>query len=185
MYILGAMTLPFFWAFYTHHTYPAYRFLSQTISELGHESSPIRWQIAWGYFFPVAILIAAQLLTLLTNDSLPRLLIVCLAMTPLAYLIAILFPCDQGAPLIGSFKNSVHMLFGFFEYAGAIAAMIWLAYLADNAASHLLFASLTMVLVAGLALLTWPAASRIKGLIQRIMELSIFVSILLLASRAD
>ncbi|MBD9358367.1 hypothetical protein [Methylomonas albis] len=36
----------------------------------------------------------------------------------MAYVFGAVFPCDPGSPLIGSWRQQIHNLFGTFEYLG-------------------------------------------------------------------
>jgi hypothetical protein len=179
--ILIAIGVALFWAGYSHFFYPAYQPLSQTISELGQPKSPIGRQVAWGYFLPVSILLFTELIFVWQTGAFPVWVLAFLALTPLSYLVAAVFPCDEGAPLRGSFKNNVHMISGIAEYLGAMLGLSSAALLLPAGSVSFFLAAASLTVTAGLIGLVIPLLNRFKGAIQRVMELSIFLGLFVIS----
>lgn len=177
MLILIAIAVALFWAGYSRYAYPSYQPLSQTISELGQTNSPISQQITWGYFLPVAILVFTQLILAWQSGPFPGWVLALLALTPLSYLVAAFFPCDEGAPLRGSFSNNVHMISGVAEYLGAVVGLAGAALSMPASTSTFVLAFASAMVATGLLSFVIPLFEKFKGGIQRVMELCIFLGL--------
>ncbi|PZR39416.1 MAG: hypothetical protein DI538_06970 [Azospira oryzae] len=148
-----------------------YSHLRHTISELGESGSPYEKPVSFGLFFIVgAILILVSLLND-TNETLHGLSL-CVGA---GYLVAAIFPCDEGSPLEGSWKQQIHNLGGFVEYAGS-------AYFLAQSAE--VFSFVSTKLIAGIIVLctlfiSIPSFS-FRGLVQRVAEALLFLSLIAL-----
>jgi hypothetical protein len=102
----------------------------------------------------------------------------CFACVGAAYLAAAAFPCDPGCPREGSLAQSVHNVFGFFEYAGAL---IGLALLSSVFRSSPVWRPLApqclacaLALGVGFGAMLLPALEPLRGASQRLAEIAIF-----------
>jgi hypothetical protein len=101
----------------------------------------------------------------------------CLGLVGVAYVASAIFPCDPGCPTAGSLSQSIHNLFGFLEYLGAIAGLLLLraAFRGDATWRPLERASGVCAALVALgfgAMLLAPLA--VRGVSQRIAEAAIF-----------
>ncbi len=149
-----------------------YTWQRHTISELGVAGSPWQRGVAWGAFFPIAVLLFVHLGNAFWIDQISWVVWGCLNVIPLAYLGAALFPCDPGAPLLGSGRNRLHMGFAGLEYL--IGPMgLFLLIGADSVIAFLLL----IVIWGGSALMVMPGFQAWRGLIQRIVEYTLLGSV--------
>jgi hypothetical protein len=83
------------------------------------------------------------------------------------YLVSALFPCDRGAPALGSLRQCVHTSGAAVEYAGGSLALLSLS---QSMGEPLGIAGC----IVALAMLALLFQSPIRGLIQRIAESCLF-----------
>jgi len=164
-----------------------YSHVRHTISELGETGSPVGRRVSLGVFLPTGAVLfgVAYLLSTWPAPEELRLgsssLALCIGV---GYAGAALFPCDPGSPLEGSWRQQVHNLAGAVEYVGGAASLAVAGrFLQEHAGSFGLSAIIIflagVVLVGGIALsirMLFPW----RGMIQRIAELVLFASLLLL-----
>ena len=150
-----------------------------TLSELGSMGSPYKNAVANVYFLPLALANITFLLTAyflfadLFNNFLPLIL---MSFVSVGYLVAAVFPSDQGSPMKGSVRNQIHNLGGFFEYIGSGLGLILLGlspFLWSGGWGVYLAISGGVILVM-LILLIFPFFQLKRGLIQRVAEYSYF-----------
>lgn len=145
-----------------------YHHLKHTISELGETGSGWEKQVGFGVFLPVGIGLLIIAFTFWDHEIV-RGLSVCLAV---GYLVAAFFPCDKGSPTGGSWKQQVHNLGGFIEYAGAVFFLIK----AGGYGLAIFGISLKIVgyVVLVCVIITSVPGNPVRGLAQRLAELLLF-----------
>lgn len=150
---------------------PGYRALRHTISELAEDGAPrARW-VSFAVFLPVGLVAwAIGFASYAKGDTLAAAFALSLGT---GYVTAALFPCDPGAPLRGSLKNTVHMAGASIQYLGATAALLF--------APQPLF----ILAGAGVALLSLsmslPWFVPVRGLLQRVTEGILWLCVVYLA----
>ncbi len=160
---------------------PAYSHVGQFISELGARGAAHPSLVAAAGFAQIGALVLAFLA--FASGLLPRsrrktMGVACLAAVGVAYLVSAVFPCDAGCPASGSTSQSIHNLFGFFEYAGALSGLL-LVGSALRVSPPWRPLALACMLAAGLvgagflAMLV-PELGAVRGLSQRLAEAAIF-----------
>lgn len=164
---------------------PGYSHVRQTISELGEAGSRDEKKAAIFAFEPAGhalwLFVAALAFAVPELAEGPGLWL--FAMLGAGYVGAAVFPCDPGAPLIGSWRNNLHNIVAAMGYLGAIAGMIELGRVMEDVAELRSIAELSQwmgqVSVFGLFLLSFETP--VRGLIQRLLE-GIFYGWILLVS---
>ncbi|MEM1436230.1 MAG: DUF998 domain-containing protein [Pseudomonadota bacterium] len=146
----------------------AYSHARHTISELAEAGSEYSGKVSYGVFLPVACALAVAALLAAPFSSPVAALALSLA---LGYGSAALFPCDPGSPAIGSFRQGVHNLGGAAQYLGGALSLLLIA----EALGWVFRAA--GLLVAGAALLL-SFEGPVRGLIQRVAELCLFLGLL-------
>jgi hypothetical protein len=158
---------------------PGYSHVRDTISELGETGSPVGAQVSYVGFVSIAILlwlflfVAARAAPSGSTEAFWW-----LSLVGAGYFGGAIFRCDPGAPLMGSWQNTFHMVFGVAEYVGAAVAFSMLK-LDDYWAplSNVLEYAGGVVLVC-LFGISFPHA--LRGFIQRVAETIIFGGVVLM-----
>ncbi|MBD9359181.1 DUF998 domain-containing protein [Methylomonas fluvii] len=167
-------------------TLPNYDAVRQTISELSAFGTPLAHQINYGLFLPVGLMqclaLACQYRMLKQNPTLRRGLLA-FSWVGTAYVFCALFPCDPGSPLMGSWRQQIHNLFGALEYLGGGYGLLLFGRIPGSRIAIPLKISGVLVLT-GLAFMTLPILASHRGLIQRLTE-SLLFGWLALASAAQ
>jgi hypothetical protein len=145
-----------------------YDHLKHTISELGETGSAWEKQVSFGLFLPAGIGLLVIALTHWDHEV-ARGLSACLAF---GYLVAAFFPCDKGSPSSGSWKQQVHNLGGFIEYAGAIFFLIKGGEY-DLGIFGIDFKVIGYIVIVCVIITSIPG-NPVRGLAQRIAELLLF-----------
>lgn len=145
---------------------PGYSAVRQTISEIGETGSRDRRAVALALFLPVGLVLL--LVAALLRDASTPASMLALAIA-IGYLGAAAFPCDEGSPLSGTWRQSLHNLAGGVEYIGGGFALLTLAQ--DFGAPFSVAGFI--VLGAAIALSVLPSTS-VRGAIQRVAELCLF-----------
>jgi hypothetical protein len=96
----------------------------------------------------------------------------------IGYVTAALFPCDPGAPLLGSFRQLLHSAGAGVEYVGGAWALLLLA---EGGGPTFLAASATVAL--GALAISSPALGAWRGALQRVVELTLFAALVLALAR--
>ncbi|MFT3680817.1 MAG: DUF998 domain-containing protein [Ferruginibacter sp.] len=149
-----------------------YNHIKHTISELGETGSSYEKTVSYGLFLPTGILLCIAGLLSKHNANTAGLALVLAA----GYIIAAFFPCDPGSPSSGSWKQQVHNIGGFIEYAGSIYFIMKMAN--DDAALWFIpYKTIGILLVAGIVLISIPN-NPVRGLVQRVMETLLFSCLL-------
>lgn len=159
---------------------PDYSHISHTISELGESGTPMAGIVSFGLFLSTGLLVWLAIYLaypLYSSERLTSTGLLAFASLGLGYVIAAFFPCDPGSPLIGSWRQQVHNLFGLVEYLGTGVGFMAIGFSHVRAnsttAGMALIVSGSAVLV-GLVLLSIPSLFGVRGLVQRLAELIIF-----------
>lgn len=157
-------------------TRPDYSHVRDTISQLGESGARLGGPTSYAVFLPVGAALAVLAYLALAIDRDVALLAVCMAA---GYLGAALFRCDPGAPSRGSWRQHVHNAFGRVQYLGGAYALYRLAIQAGP-----LTAAPVVVVVLVSAVTLVPGQWRARGLLQRIAELTLFISLSLALRRS-
>lgn len=171
MFALLVAVLPVVWfarrrAGYSH--------VRQTISELGEAGARDEKRIAIFAFAPAGhaiwLFVAALAFSVPQLADGPGLWL--FALLGLSYVAAAMFPCDPGAPMIGSWRNNLHNTFAGIGYLGAAAGMIELGRSMEDIAALAPVAEVSrlagQVSIFGVFALSFP--SPVRGLVQRALE---------------
>lgn len=148
-----------------------YRALRDTISELGEQGDPGGPWVSWGVFFPVAIVLAGSAGLAPGEPAEARILALALAV---GYATAAVFPCEPGSPLVGGWRQSLHNLGGAVQYGAGGYALLRLGL--DRGQPYTLMAITVGV---GLVGLSAPELKSVRGLLQRLAEVSLFAGLAL------
>jgi hypothetical protein len=158
---------------------PGYSHVRHTISELGEIGSPVGSSVSYIGFLSTGISLWLFLLVVaraVPQESTEALYL--LSLVGAGYVGGAVFRCDPGAPLIGSWRNTLHNIFGGLEYLGAAGAFTTLER--SEFWSPL---SELMVYAGGLVVLCLWGISfphPLRGLIQRVSETTIFLGVVLM-----
>ena len=172
-----AVLVPIFFARRKHN----YSHIKHTISELGEYGSPDQYRVAYFGFVPIAVFLWSFLFVV--TPAIPSRGVALFSLVGLGYFVGALCPCDPGAPLVGSWRNQIHNLFGGLGYAGAGGGLLEIASRLPDEPGWLSLSSYTtfsayVVFVCMAGLIT---SHPYRGLVQRIAESSIFLWVLVLA----
>ncbi|NJA08098.1 DUF998 domain-containing protein [Methylomonas sp. MED-D] len=153
-------------------TLPNYDAARQTVSELAAFGTPLADQINYGLFLPVGLMqwlaLVCQYRMLEQYPSLREGLLA-FSWVGTAYVFCALFPCDPGSPLIGSWRQQIHNLFGALEYLGGGLALLLFGRIPGSRIAIPLKISGALVLTV-LVSLAIPCLADYRGLIQRVAE---------------
>jgi hypothetical protein len=150
-----------------------------TLSELGEAGSSTASAAAWISFLPTGLLYGLSLLAIrphLPADEDNGQGLFFLSLVGAGYALSAFFPCDAGAPSVGSFRNGVHNLSAVVEYLGALGGFDLLRRSLEGiegvshlaTAAHVAFVGVIVTFIGVVA--PHPA----RGLVQRIGEVGIF-----------
>ena len=157
---------------------PGYSHLRHTISELGEVGSPVGRSVS--YFGFIAIGISLWLFLIIAATLLPNQsdVFFMLSLVGAGYVGGGLFRCDPEAPFIGSWRTTLHNIFGALEYVGAAGAFLTLERSAFWSPLSEVMSYGGGIVLFCLAGISFPHPFR--GLIQRIAETIIFVGVVLI-----
>ncbi len=159
---------------------PEYSHIRHTISELGESGSPISSLVSFGFFLPTGVLVWVAIVfayPFYARDRSTAWGLRAFSSLGLGYVMAAFFPCDPGSPLMGSWQQQVHNVFGLIEYLGTGAGLMALGWSHTKVESSLTGMALVLSGVAvlvGLVLLSTPSWVGMRGLVQRVTEVIIF-----------
>lgn len=159
----------------------AYSHIRHTISELGETGAIDQRRVSYGLFLPVGVLLTlAGLYTYLSASGGYSVGLAGLSVSVgVGYIVAAFFPCDVGSPLSGSTRQQIHNLGGSVEYIGGA---LFLAAIAGTRPDQG-FDTLGGGMLIGSVLLSVKSLFAWRGLIQRIIEICLFGSLILLSLR--
>lgn len=164
---------------------PGYSQVSQYISELNATGTAHAVAIGWSGFVVLGTLIAAFLFVaapVARVRGASRAGYWLLLSQPVAYLGAVIVPCDAGCPVEGTISQGLHNLLGVLTYPAAGLGFLLLA-----AAPGISTGVRAMLVLAGaiwlgmFGLMLDPAFVEVRGLLQRIAEAMLYVVIALIA----
>jgi len=144
-----------------------YNHVRQTISELGEHGSEFEQHFSLGVFLPIGILLSVVAWLLRSTD--PQIALLSLSIA-VGYGLSAAFPCDPGSPMTGSFRQAIHNLGGGIEYVGGAFSLLWISETTGPT-----FRVAGLLVAASAILLSFE--SPIRGLIQRIAEICLFVGL--------
>jgi hypothetical protein len=150
---------------------PGYSHIRDTISQLGEAGARFGRLTSYAVFLPVGVAMAGLAWVVLPRQREVGLLAVSLAT---GYLGAALFRCDPGSPSHGSFRQGLHNACGRMQYLGGAYALYRIAV-----KSGPLTAAPAVVIALVSAVTLMPGQWRVRGLVQRIAELTLFISLAL------
>jgi len=142
-----------------------YSHVRHTISELGEVGAPQQHFVSFAVFFVVGITLL--LVAYLVQPYSKPVALLALSLS-IGYLVAALFPCDAGSPMMGSFRQAIHNLGGGVEYLGGALAFFLIAETFGRP-----FQVVGWV-VAGLGIALSIHPFFIRGLLQRGAEIALF-----------
>jgi len=145
---------------------PGYSHIKHTISELGEVGATHQKQVAWYFFTPLGLLCIYIALSVYSVNIPSAILALSIS---LGYLGSAIFPCDRGAPIYGTWRNTIHFIFGAVGYvSGGIALMV----ISEDFGQPFNFFGF-IVLNSALAIALLPPNMG-RGAIQRISEICLF-----------
>jgi hypothetical protein len=154
---------------------PGYSHISKTISELGETGALHAHSVAFGFFFPVGVLVwlALWLVHRQAPEREASFILAALSCLGTGYALSAFFPCDPGGPLFGTWRTLVHNILGFIDYAGTgFGFLLTARYLkgpsAATQANFFLIAGALMFI--GVGLLSAEGMFHIRGAVQRLTE---------------
>ena len=180
--VLVAAALVLFGTLYFASLRPSYSHRSNTISELGEAGAPNAREVAFGFFLPVGLLVwlALWLVRRGASDSYASFALVALSCLGAGYAMAAFFPCDSGAPLFGSWRTQIHNVVGYIDYEGTgIGLLLISRYFARQKAAFqaVAFSVAGVLVLVGLALLSLESTFHVRGVIQRVTEVTQFTGV--------
>lgn len=103
--------------------------------------------------------------------------LICLVLgIPAGYFGAIIFPCDYGCPLEGSFKQSMHNLLGLVQYPlGVIGFILLSVNLANKSKWRLACAFAAAAMAIGFVMMLMPEQVSLRGGWQRLSDYTAFL----------
>ena len=119
--VLTAVSAAFVPAYYGNRK-PGYSHVRDTISELGETGSPVGRPVSYVGFLAIGVLL--WLFLIVAAHVVPpgsAKAFWALSLVGAGYVGGAILRCDPGAPVVGSWSNGFHNLFGFGEYVGAAA----------------------------------------------------------------
>lgn len=156
-------------AVFARALHSGYRPVRHTISELGAHGTRSSRLVSLGVFLPVGLLLA--LAAHLANATAPQAALLA-AFIAIGYLSAAVFPCDVGSPMTGSTRQYLHNLGGAVEYVGGAYALY--ALYGSHGEPYRIAATVVLIALVGISI-----DNAIRGLIQRIAELTLFATLLM------
>lgn len=155
------------------------------ISELGAVGTQFGTTISLGGFLLIGLLVICFLIVskpLVNFTGIAKVGYYFLFFIGFSYIGAAFAPCDIGCPAEGTMRQSIHNSLGVFEYIGGAIGLLMLSTSTHYQHGHnrykftLLFSS-AVVFIAFIAMAT-PELAVWRGLIQRIAEVSLFGSLI-------
>ncbi|MEQ8364774.1 MAG: DUF998 domain-containing protein [Cyclobacteriaceae bacterium] len=148
----------------------SYSHIKHTISELGEVGYAKSKLVSLVFFLPLGLVLMALALSssYLVIQGLAGSLAV-------GYILAAFFPCDSGSPFSGTWRQQIHNLGGFVEYAGGTICL----FLASEEGFQFYFLeykTIGMIVLICTIIISIPGIA-IRGLVQRIAEFLLFASL--------
>ncbi|MEQ8954737.1 MAG: DUF998 domain-containing protein [Gammaproteobacteria bacterium] len=167
---------------------PDYSHLADTISELGAFGTPTRNWVNYAGFLPIGLLVLVFVVLaspLLGNNRRAKVGLYMLLGIAVGYLGAVLAPCDTGCPAVGTTRQAIHNSLGLIEYLGGGIGLILFsrAYFRERKQrfGHVFLVSAGILTLLALLLMMAPLNPDHLGLNQRIAELCLFSSLVVIA----
>jgi hypothetical protein len=159
---------------------PGYSHIANTISELGETGAPRAGLVAYGFFFPVGLMVWLALWLIQRGRSDKEVSAALLALSCLGtgYVVSAFAPCDPGGPLFGSWRTLVHNVAGLIDYGGTGVGFLLIARrhtknaAATQAAGFVVAGASCLV-----CLVLLLPVFRIRGGVQRVVEVMQFTGV--------
>ncbi|MEZ4919916.1 MAG: DUF998 domain-containing protein [Saprospiraceae bacterium] len=149
-----------------------YSHVRHTISELGEVTTPNSTIINWSVFFPVGLC----LIGLPFLSPMPQNLMGLSLSLGFGYLIGAVFPCDEGSPMSGSLRQQIHNLGAGIQYFGSVYFLRETGQIPGLES----MGYVAILVFMGAVILSISSFNAVRGLLQRIVELLLFGSLLYL-----
>ena len=166
---------------------PGYSHASNFISELNATGTPWAQELSLFGFLPLGLVLAAFLWVAYPAahvSGASRAGFLLLWSQPLAFIGAAATPCDPGCPADGSLAQQIHNLLGVVTYFAAAVGLFLLSFHSRLTATGRLFFGVAAISWLGLFILMLvPALSPVRGLLQRLADAVLWLSVLLVAWR--
>ncbi|MCY7312304.1 MAG: DUF998 domain-containing protein [Pseudoxanthomonas sp.] len=166
---------------------PGYTHSASLISELNATGTPWASAIGWFGFLPVGLLLTAFLFTAAPRVNVrgaSRLGYWLLLSQPIAYIGAVLVPCDAGCPLEGSLSQALHNLLGVLTYpAGGIGIVLLATAPGLTPANRIALAFAGGLWLGLFLLMVIPELAPWRGVFQRIAEVILYAVLVFTAWR--
>lgn len=166
---------------------PGYSHVSQFISELNASDSPHAHALGLYGFLPLGLLVAAFLLAaapLARVHGISRVGWWLLFSQPIAYVGVFMFPCDLGCPTQGSATQQMHNLVAVMTYIACAVGYVMLSRapaLAVKPLGRFWLVATGVLWIVGFFVMLHPAVQAWRGLLQRLLEFSLYASLLYIA----
>lgn len=166
---------------------PGYSHVTHFISELNATGTPWAMQLGLAGFVPLGLLFAAFLVAIAPIAQvrgLSRVGLWLLWSQPIAFIGVAFAPCDAGCPIGGSPLQVLHNILGLLTYFPCALALVLLSFAPRLSSGWRLFLLIAGVswLILFVAMLQ-PEAIPIRGLLQRVADALLAVSVLIIAWR--
>lgn len=151
----------------------------QTIGELAEFGFPPFREVSRHGFLPTGLLVIAFCASaaLALDDETLQQALALYALVGVSYIGCAFFPVDSGAPMTGSWRNNIHMMFAIAGYLGGIAALYLLErhlVAGGREAAAAVLRTLAFAVIAGVVLMNQGWLARWRGAVQRVVELVLF-----------
>lgn len=158
---------------------PGYSAIANYISELGAVGAPYAAIVSLGTFLPAGVLLVLTCVALTRNlppTRASRAALMLIALIGVSWIVAAFAPCDAGCPVEGSPRQAIHNLAGLIGYLGGGIGFLNMAGVLRSAEAPpsriACTAACGILLIVGLFAMSSPELAPIRGLLQRVMELS-------------
>ena len=165
---------------------PDYSHTANYISELGAIGMPFGGLVSFAGFLPIGLLVGACLVAAAARAGVTgtgRVGFFLLMSVALAYIGAAFARCDLGCPSQGSVRQQIHNLLGVAEYLGGSAGLMLVSRGLPEAvpwASRGVLVLAAIVTLVAFILMASPHLAPWRGLAQRVAEVALFGSLLLI-----
>lgn len=156
-----------------------YNPVRQTISELAEFGFPPFREVSFHGFLPIGVLVVAFCASAAFNagEDILRQALGLYALVGVSYIGSAFFPVDSGAPMTGSWRNNIHVMFAIAGYLGGVAGI----YLMERQLAMdgrdmpaAVMRTLAFAVIAGSVLMNQGWLARWRGVVQRITEAALF-----------
>lgn len=169
---------------------PGYSSAAQFISELNATGTAWAAMLGLFGFMPLGLLFAAFMIVARPQAQVRGTSLAgwwLLWSQPIAFASVAAFPCDLGCPVGGSFNQAMHDLFGVTTYSAGALGLFLLSFApplrTSHALSRLCLRGSGLLFIALFALMLDPGLVHVRGLLQRVADALLGLSLLVIAWR--